>query len=98
MDHITSKLRTSRAEELAIGFMFTVRRENSHFKDPVFRLMAVECLSSGLNHCFKLVLRKIGRLVLFIDGDTIVFCLHFNSVIISNYLFKYFYCQMFIFA
>ena len=41
-----------------------------------------------------LVLRKTGRLVLFIDGDTIVYCLHSNSVIISNYLFKYFYRQM----
>ena len=46
----------------------------------------------------KLVLRKTGRLVLFTDGAAMVYCLHSNSVIISNYLFKYFYRQMFIFA
>ena len=32
------------------------------------------------------------------DGATIVYCLHSKSVIIINYLFKYFYRQMFIFA
>ena len=37
-----------------------------------------------------LVLRKTGQLLLFIDGATIVYCLHSNSGIISNYLFKYF--------